>query len=124
MPARSVACARSISSTPASGAARNRFRHRRRTAWLEAAAGIHIAALHDGVGRAFASVGEGRGRRCADASRRINATFPEDAESVILPPLPDSGLIAEDSWEKFGEAQAIEEAVFTAIEEGLTSAWR
>ena len=48
-----------------------RFRHRRRTACLEAAAGIHIAALHDCVGRAFTSVGEGRGRRCVDASRKI-----------------------------------------------------
>ena len=48
-----------------------RFRHRRRAAWLEAAAGIHIAALHDCVGRAFTSVGEGRGRRCVDASRKI-----------------------------------------------------
>ena len=39
-----------------------RLRHRRRAAWLGIAAGIHIAALHDGMERTAASVGRHRSR--------------------------------------------------------------
>jgi hypothetical protein len=44
-----------------------------RHAW-KPAAGIHIATLHDGVGRAAAGVGEGRGQRCA-AREKLAAMF-------------------------------------------------
>jgi hypothetical protein len=50
---------------------RSRLRHGRRSPQLGITAGIHLAALHDGVGRTFAGVGEGRRQRCADALRRI-----------------------------------------------------
>jgi len=54
----------------------------------------------------------------------VDATFPADAESIVLPPLPDSsGLEVERCWAKFGEAQAIEDKVFSMIEEDLAALW-
>lgn len=54
----------------------------------------------------------------------VDATFPDDAEAVILPPLPVSGgPEVERCWRKFAEAQTLEDAVFATIEGGLAASW-
>ncbi len=55
----------------------------------------------------------------------VDATFPTDAEAIILPPLPlESGSAIEQCWEKFGEAQVLEDEAFVTIEDGLTASWK
>lgn len=54
----------------------------------------------------------------------VDATFPTDAEAIVLPPLPrESGSTIKQCWEKFGEAQMLEDEVFTTIEDSLTASW-
>jgi hypothetical protein len=54
----------------------------------------------------------------------VDATFPADAEAIILPPLPNTGGPAvEQCWAKFSEAERIEDEVFATIETGLTASW-
>jgi type I restriction enzyme S subunit len=54
----------------------------------------------------------------------VDATFPADAEAVILPPLPvTGGPEVERYWEKFSEAELVENDVFATIEAGLTASW-
>lgn len=51
----------------------------------------------------------------------VDATFPADAENVILSPLTNGGeLIVEECWRKFAEAKAIEDCEFAKIEECLS----
>lgn len=55
----------------------------------------------------------------------VDATFPTDAEAVVLPPLPASGGPEVKSyWEEFSEAEAIEDGVYAKIEAGLTASWQ
>jgi hypothetical protein len=69
--ARSGACVRSISSMRAS-AVHDRLRHSRRTPGLEPSAGIHFAALHDGLERVAARL-----KRHRRASKRpVRAPMP------------------------------------------------
>jgi type I restriction enzyme, S subunit len=54
----------------------------------------------------------------------VDATFPADAEAVVLPPLPaSSGPEVERFWEKFSEAELIEDGVYETIEAALTASW-
>lgn len=54
----------------------------------------------------------------------VDATFPADAEAVVLPPLPvTGGREVERCWEKFTEAELVENDVFATIEAGLTASW-
>ena len=54
----------------------------------------------------------------------VDATFPADAESIILPPLAkDAGKGVEACWDQFAEAQEIEDAVFAEVEKHLSDAW-
>lgn len=54
----------------------------------------------------------------------VDATFPADAETVVLPPLPASGgPEVERYWRNFSEAERIEDEVFAKIEEALIASW-
>ncbi|HEY1607338.1 MAG TPA: hypothetical protein VGF77_17245 [Allosphingosinicella sp.] len=54
----------------------------------------------------------------------VDATFPGDAEAIILPPLPDhGGEHVERYWEQFSEAQELEEEAFGVIERKLAASW-
>lgn len=54
----------------------------------------------------------------------VDATFPAHGEAIVLPPLPVSGGPDVDMcWEKFADAQGIEDEVFLMIEKGLTASW-
>ena len=54
----------------------------------------------------------------------VDATFPVDAESVVLPPLPtDGGPEVERCWENFSEAEVLEDGVYATIEAGLAASW-
>lgn len=54
----------------------------------------------------------------------VDATFPADAEAIILPPLPSKGgPEVERCWERFSEAERIEDEVFAKIEEELSASW-
>jgi hypothetical protein len=54
----------------------------------------------------------------------VDATFPVDAERVILPPLPSgTGRRVESCWANFAEAQLIEDETFHTIEESLKKLW-
>jgi hypothetical protein len=54
----------------------------------------------------------------------VDATFPADAEAVVLPPLPASGgPEVEHCWEKFSEAEVIEDGVYETIEAALSASW-
>ena len=54
----------------------------------------------------------------------VDATFPADAEAVVLPPLPASGgPEVERCWEKFSEAHVIEDGVYETIETALRASW-
>ena len=55
----------------------------------------------------------------------VDATFPADAEAVILPPLPDApGPEIEGLWEQFAEAERLENHAYALIEQNLTIAWQ
>jgi hypothetical protein len=50
----------------------------------------------------------------------VDATFPADAEAIVLPPLSDTlGKLVEDAWSKFSEVQRIEHEAFQLIETHL-----
>ena len=54
----------------------------------------------------------------------VDATFPADAEAIVLPPLPAGrGSKVECCWKKFSEAEIIENNVFATIEAALTASW-
>ncbi|MGY3620184.1 hypothetical protein [Bradyrhizobium sp. USDA 10063] len=50
----------------------------------------------------------------------VDATFPIDAERVVLPPLPiGMSRDIQESWVRFGVAQSIEDDVFKSIQDDL-----
>ena len=54
----------------------------------------------------------------------VDATFPADAEAVVLPPLPASGgPEVERYWDQFSEAEVIEDRVYNTIEAALSASW-
>lgn len=84
----------------------------------------HDAADAGGLYLAFQSPHAQLQLKALASGSVVDATFPKDAEAIILPPLPaKGGAEVEECWEKFSQAHLIEEEAFEIIEKGLLASW-